>query len=247
MRKLSIGALVGAVMLAVAAIAFATTTQTFDQKYIKKNGKNSKARGASVGTSFKTTSTEDGNAEKNHQPKATRQFNITFPAGSKIDYTAAPVCKKLDEAKNDPCPKNTKIGSGHAQVVLPFQGFPTVDATVTAYNRKKGLFLYVVPPPPNAPVVLKPVYKGLTLKTATPPNCIASTNQNGHCVNNDGSEGVEAVLSEFDLKTKPIKKGKKIYLRSPKSCPKSKKWTFKAEITYDDGTKVKPKSTTPCK
>lgn len=246
MRKLLVGAIAGAVMLAVAAIALATTTQTFDQKYIGKNGKVTKAKNASVGTSFKTASTEDGNAANNHQPKSTRQFNITFPAGSKIDYTAAPVCKNLDESANDPCPKNTKIGSGHAEVLLPFAGTAPIKAVVTAYNRKNGLFLYVVAPG-QAPVVLKPAYKGLTLKTATPPNCIGSTNQNGHCVDGAGNPGFEAVLTEFDLKTKPIKKGKKVYLTSPKTCPKSKVWTFKAEITYADGSKAKPKSTTPCK
>jgi hypothetical protein len=243
LRKLLIGALAGVVVLAVAAVAMATTTTTFSQKYT------SKKTNTSVGTSFATTSTEDQNAEKNHQPKSTRQFNITFPAGSKVDYTAAPVCKNLDESANDPCPKNTKIGSGHAQVILPFPGFATINADVTAYNRKNGLFLYVLAPG-QAPVVLKPVFKGLTLKTTTPPNCVASTNQNGHCVNNDGSEGVEAVLSEFDLKTKAVTKGKgkkkKTYLTTPKSCPKGG-WIFKAEITYDDGSKVKPESASPCK
>jgi hypothetical protein len=245
LRKLFAGAIAGAVMLAVAAIAFATTTQTYDQKYIDKKGKVTKAKNASIGTSFSTASTEDGNAENNHQPKSTRQFNITFPPGSAIDYTAAPVCKKLDETASNPCPKNTKIGSGHAQVLLPFNGTQPIKAVVTAYNRKSGLFLYVVPSV-GAPVVLKPVYKGLTLKTATPPNCVGSTNQNGHCIDSSGQPGVEAVLTEFDLKTKPIKKGKKIYLRSPKTCPKSKVWTFKAEIKYDGGSTAKPKSTTPC-
>src|SRR4051794_12696907 len=140
LRKLLIGALAGVVVLAVAAVAMATTTQTFEQKYTASKPNKS------AGTSFKTTSTEDQNAEKNHQPKSTRQFNITFPAGSKIDTSAAPICKNLDESADDPCPKNTKVGSGHATVLLPFNGFPPIDAEVTAYNRNKGLFLYVVAP-----------------------------------------------------------------------------------------------------
>jgi hypothetical protein len=243
LRKLIFGALAGAVMLAVAAVAMATTTQTFTQKYT------SKKTNASVGTSFATTSTESDNEEHNHQPKATRQFNITFPAGTKVNTSAAPICKNLDESASDPCPKNTKIGSGHAQVILPFPGFQTITADVTAYNRKNGLFLYVVAPG-QAPVVLKPAFKGLTLKTATPPNCIASTNQNGHCVDSSGNPGTEAVLSEFDLKTKAVTKGKgkkkKTYLKTPAKCTKAG-WIFKAEITYDDGSKAKPQSVSPCK
>jgi hypothetical protein len=244
LRKLLVGAIAGAVMLAVAAIAMATTTQTFDQKYT------SKKTNTSVGTTFKTESSEDGNAENNHQPKSTRQFNITFPAGTKIDYTAAPVCQNLDESADKPCPDNTKVGSGHAKVLLPFNGTAPIDALVTAYNRKKGLFLFVVPQAPGqAPVVLKPVYEGLTLKTSTPPNCVASTNQNGHCVDGAGNPGVEAVLTEFDLKTKAIKKGKgkkaKFYLKSPPKCPKAG-WKFQAKITYADGSTNSPSSLSPC-
>lgn len=241
MRKLLIGATVGVVMLAVAAIAMATTTQTFNQKFAtpKKN--------TSTGTSFKTQSTEDANDENNRQPKATRQFDITFPAGTKIDYKAKAICKTLDESAEDPCPKNTKIGSGHAQVLLPFQNTGPIDADVTAYNRKSGLFLYVVPQlAGQAPVVLKPTFKGRTLKTSTPPNCIASTNTNGHCVNSDGSDGAEAVLVEFDLKTTKAKKGKRVYLRTPAKCPSNGNWIFQAKITYDDGTSVSPKSASKC-
>jgi hypothetical protein len=243
LRKLLVGVIAGVVMLAMAAIALATTTTTFDQKY------STKSTNKSAGTNFKTTSSDDQNAENNHQPKSTREFDITFPAGSKINYKAAPVCKNLDESANDPCPKNTKVGSGHASVLLTFG--PPIDALVTAYNRKNGLFLFIVPQAPGqAPVVLKPEYHGLTLKTATPPNCVASTNQNGHCVDGNGNPGFEAVLTEFDLKTNAITKGKgkhKVnYLTTPPKCPKGG-WVFKAKVTYADGTSVGPKSTSPCK
>jgi hypothetical protein len=237
-RKLLIGAIAGAVMLAVAAVAMATTTQTFQQKYTAS--KPSK----SSGTAFSTSSTEDQNQANNNQPKSTREFDITFPAGSKIDYTAAPVCANLQESSNNPCPTNTKIGSGHAKVLLPFQGSAPIDAAVTAYNRKKGLFLYVVPTV-GAPVVLKPAYHGLTLKTATPPTCLASTNENGHCVDGSGNPGAEAVLTEFDLKTKAVKKGKKTYLKTPPKCTKAG-WKFQAKITYADGSSVSPSSIQKC-
>ena len=244
MRKLLVGVIAGALMLAVAAIAMAETTQTFTQKYT------SKKTNKSVGTDFATSSSESGNDANNHQPKSTRQFNITFPAGSKVDTSAAPQCKNLDESAEKPCPDNTKVGSGHAQVLLPFNGTAPIEALVTAYNRKGGLFLFVVPQAPGqAPVVLKPTFKGLTLKTATPPNCVASTNQNGHCVDGSGNPGVEAVLTEFDLKTKAATKGKgkkqKTYLRTPKTCPKAG-WTFKAKITYADGSTAAPQSTQKC-
>jgi hypothetical protein len=237
--------MVGAVVLAVAAIAYATTTATFEQSYIDKKGKLVKSRSTSVGTSFKTTSSEDQNAENNHQPKAAREFDVTFPAGSKVDTGAAPQCKDLNTQKDPPCPNNTKIGSGHAQVLSPFPGDP-LDATVTAYNRKGGLWLYVVSL--GNQIKLKPTFKGLTLKTAVPPTCIPpSTNQGGQCKDANGNPGKELVLTEFDLKTKPAKKGKKVFLKSPASCPKSKQWKFSAHIVYSDGSKADYPSTSPCK
>lgn len=230
MRKLFIGVLMGAVMLAVAAIALADTTTTYSQKY------SSAKKNTSVGTTFSTSSKEDGNAENNNQPKSTRQFDITFPAGTKINYKTVPVCKNLDEAADDPCPKNTKVGSGSADALLPNPGLPPIPSDVTAYNRKNGLWLFVQPQVQGqAPVVLKPAFKGLKLKTSIAPLCVASTNQDGQCVNNDGSPGKEVVLTRFELKTKAFKKGKKTYIKSPAKCTK-KGWTFKADLKYADGT-----------
>ena len=241
MRKLLIGALMGALMLAVAAIALADTTTTFSQKYTKATVK------TSVGTKFSTSSKEDGNAENNHQPKSTRQFNITFPAGTVINYKAVPVCKNLDETAENPCPKNTKVGSGSADALLPNPGLPPIPSDVTAYNRKNGLWLFVQPQVQGqAPVILKPAFSDLTLKTKIPPLCVASTNQNGQCVNNDGSAGKEVVLTRFELTTKPFKTRKGTYIRSPGKCTK-KGWTFVANLKYADGTTGKFKSTQKCK
>ncbi|HEY0631152.1 MAG TPA: hypothetical protein VGC98_03785 [Thermoleophilaceae bacterium] len=246
MRKLLAGALVGAVVLAVAAIAYATTTATFNQSYINAKGKVVKSRSTSVGTSFATTSSEDQNAENNNQPKAAREFDVKFPAGSKVDTAAAPQCKNLDTSKDPPCPKNTKIGSGHAKVLPPFPGFAPIDAVVTAYNRKGGLWLHVVAQ--GNQVKLKPTFKGLTLKTAVPPTCIPpATDQGGQCKDAGGNPGKELILTEFDLKTKPAKKGKHVFLKTPASCPKSKQWKFAAHIEYSDGSKADYPAVSPCK
>lgn len=247
-RKLLIGAIAGVVMLAVAAIAMAVTTTTYEQTYSKKT------KSTSVGTTFKTTSTADqgDNPSNNDQPKSTREFDIKFPAGTKIDYKAKPVCTDANfhEDQASPCPANTKVGAGNATVKLPFPGQADVQATVTAYNRKSGgttgLVLYVQPSI-GAPVFLKPVFKGITLKTAVPPTCVASTNQNGHCVKGDGSPGQEAVLTSFNLKTKAFKKGKHTYIKSPPKCPKSGAWTFKATVTYDDNSTVTKTAKSKCK
>jgi hypothetical protein len=245
-RKLLLGATVGVVVLAIAAIAYATTTTTFEQTYVGKNGKVVKSRSTSVATSFATTSTDDQNTENNKQPKAAREFDVTFPAGSKIDTGAAPQCKNFNPQANKPCPDNTKIGSGHAKVRPPFPG-DDIDAVVTAYNRKGGLYLLVQPTIGSA-VPLSSKFKGLTLKTAVPPTCIPpSSNQGGSCKDTSGNPGKELILTEFDLKTKPVKKGKKVFLKSPGSCPASKQWKFSAHVEYSDGTKSNYPAVSPCK
>jgi len=224
LRKLLIGALAGVVVLAVAAVAYAATQTTYSQSYTSNKA------GKSVGTHFDTTSIDPDNTEENQQPAKTRKLVIGFPAGTKIDQSVKPYCKELHEDQDQVCPKNTQIGTGTAEVRLKFNNTVPIPANVTAYNRKKGLWLYVVPQAPGqAPVVIKPNFKGLKLITNLTPLCVL----------NDCAKNGEAVLTKFHLDTKAFKKGKgkktRFYIKSPKACP-SAGWKFTADFTYDDGT-----------
>lgn len=246
MRKLVVGALVGVLALAVAAIALADTTQTYSQSFSK-----SKA-GASVGTVFKTDSTDTSNTANNNQPKAVRTFNIKFPAGTAVNYKAAPVCKEDDNAMQldgGAACKKSKIGSGSARVRLPFQGFADINATVTAFNAKNALILYVNPQGSN-PIILHPKFKGNlkngpTLSTVVPPVCVPPATFVGDQCQNNGQPAGEAILTHFDLKTKPKKKGKNVLIKAPKKCKKT--WTFKATLKYGDGTSKSITSKQKCK
>jgi hypothetical protein len=230
-------------MLAVAAIAFAATQTTYSQKYtVSKAGK-------SAGTNFDTTSIDPDNSAENQQPAKTRKLVIGFPAGTKIDQSVKPYCATLDESANDVCPKNTQIGSGTAEVRLKFPGSAPIPAKVTAYNRKKGLWLYVVPQVAGqAPVVIKPTFQGLKLVTVLTPLCVL----------NDCATNGEAVLTKFHLDTKAysktvkVKKGKKKvkkttnFITTPTKCTAAG-WKFTADFTYDDGTTKHLDATEACK
>jgi hypothetical protein len=239
LRKLFVGAIAGALVLALAAIAYAETVTTYSQSYTTNKA------GKSAGTIFKTSSIDDANTAENSQPAKTRKLVIGFPAGSKIDQSVKPYCAQLDESANDVCPKNTQIGSGTAEVRLKFPGSAPIPAKVTAYNRKsegtKGLFLYVVPSVAGqAPVVIKPVFKGLKLTTVLTPLCVL----------NDCATNGEAVLTKFELTTKPYKKGKgkktRFFQKAPAKCPAAG-WKFAADWTYDDGTTEHLESLQKCK
>jgi hypothetical protein len=234
-RKLLLGAVIGAVMLATAAIAIAATETTYSQSYSKNKA------GSSAGTIFKTSSIDPANTAENQQPAKTRKLVITFPAGTKFDQSVKPYCANLDESANDPCPKNTIIGSGTAEVRLKFPGSAPIPANVTAYNRKKGLWLYVVPSVAGqAPVVIKPTFQGLKLVTVLTPLCVL----------NDCAKNGEAVLTKFELTTNAYKKGKgkktKFFLTTPKTCTKAG-WKFTADFTYDDTTTKHLESVQACK
>jgi hypothetical protein len=257
MRKLLFAALVGVLTLAVTAIAVAesetsgTTTQNYSQTYSAKKG------GTATGTTFQTSSTNSANDEMNKQPKRVTNFDITFPKGSKIDNKAVPACSADETAfgqvnnPDDACPKGSKIGAGTVAARLPYPNTAELNGTVTAYNAKKGLLLYVVIQAPGAAqtLVLKPTFKGLTLKTSVPVTCVPPGTAENSCKGTDGKE-YAAVLTSFQLKTKVASSGKgkkkKTLITTPAKCAKGG-WGFEANIKYADGTAVKVPTKSPCK
>jgi hypothetical protein len=256
MRKLIVGALVGVLALALAAIAMAETVQNYSQSF--KSGKKAVVKpSTSTGTSFSTDSTDEANTGRNKQPKRTTNFDITFPKGTIVNYKAVKVCSATEEdftnADNpdNACP-GSKIGTGNVKARLPINNTPDLTGTVTAYNGKGKLLLWVVVQSPigNQTLLitgkLKSSAKSTTLKTPVPPSCVPPGIPSNDCKDGSGTPQY-AILTSFTLDTKAFKKGKLIYMSTPATCPKSKKWTFNAAIKYDDGTTLKKDSDSKCK
>jgi hypothetical protein len=255
MRKLVVGALMGALSLVVAAVAIGasatsgTTVQNFEQVYSGKKVKKS------TGTTFSTSSTDEQNA-RNKQPKRVTNFDITFPKGSKITSNAVPQCAASEadfSAETNPdnaCPKGSKIGAGTVKARLPFQGTQDLNGTVTAYNANKGLLLYVIIQSPlgNQVLLIKPKFRGLKLLTEVPHTCIPPNRPDQDCKDSSGTEQA-AVLTSFTLKTKPAGSGsgakRKNLIVTPTTCAAAG-WKFVADIKYADSTKVTIPSTSKC-
>jgi hypothetical protein len=254
MRKLFTVALAGVLTLALAAVALAasetsgTTVQNYDQTY------SAKKKSTSTGTSFGTSSTDEQNP-RNKQPKRVTNFDITFPKGSKIDSKAIPACKADENdfaAASDPddaCPKGSRIGSGEVAARTPFNGVADLTGTVYAYNAPKGLLLFVNITTANQTLLLEPKWRGLKLLTAVPHTCIPPNTPQNDCKDSSGTPQ-EAILTNFELKTKALSKGKgkkkKNLITTPKTCP-SGGWPFQANIKYGDGSAVAIKTTSACK
>jgi hypothetical protein len=253
LRKLFIGALVGALVLAFAAVAFGVSEQTFTMSFSKKTKK------TSTGINFQVHSEDNENTANNNLPKSTRRLRIKMPAKTRIQPAAAPQCKATDQEFTDEgkaaCPKGSQVGTGKAIARFKSASLQNVNVVVTAFNAPKGLILYLEPDI-SVPFILRPKWtgnldNGPTLDTRVPANCVASSEApDGKCRDNAGNEGFEAVLTDFQLSTVARNKGKgkkrKNLIRTPTKCGTAQ-WTFTANWTYSDGTTERRQSKSACK
>jgi hypothetical protein len=237
-RKVLIGAVAGAIVLACAAVALATgTQQTFSYKFGAK--KPNKA----TTTSLVLSSKDPTNTAHNNAPDPARKVVLGFPKGSNIDQKAAPQCSATATqltANPSACKSSTIIGTGTASANSTFASVGEINATVTAYNAtSKHLLIYVQPAPgaPAQPFTITATFSGskrsgFKLTTTPPPNCIPPGTPAQGCPSG------EAPLDSFKLNTRNRKSGKHVLFTTPSTCPKSKNWTFTATITFKtDGTK----------
>jgi hypothetical protein len=269
-RKLFFAALLAVAALALAAISWGATQHDYEQTFTKKSTK------TSTGTTYQSSSTDPENPQGN-QPKPSSTITIRFPKGSKIDDRAATQCDASDEDFSESgaaaCPGGSEyiastnaraagsrpryvksvVGDGRAVVTTNNGG--TINATVVAFNRRRGLILYINPEGAN-PLVLRPrtrLARAPELITTIPANCVLGTFDpvDGRCeFNNEPSAAGEAILTSLTLTTTPRQKGRgkrrRIFLRTPATCPSTREWEFVVIYTYRDGTSDTKSSTTPC-
>lgn len=243
MRKLLITAAVTVAALAVTAVAIAATQQHYIQTFSTK--KASKP----AGTLFHADSS-DPNNPNNHQPANTKEIDIIFPKGAKVNTKALPVCKASDSALESQgptaCKANTQVGhfkggcqgattrlkncSGKATARLPYNGGGDIPVRVYAFNGPNNKLVLA-----NYSSVKNFVIRAAVTVTKNPVKIIAKVPLN--CVLGTppscGPHHETARLNKFDLTIDKIAKpGKPVFITTPKSCPKSKNWVFSATFKY---------------
>jgi len=253
LRKLFIGALVGALVLALAAVAHGVTEQHFTMTFSKKTKK------TSSGVNFRASAEDNENTANNNLPKATRRLRIKLPGGTRVQPAAAAQCKATDQDFTDKgkaaCPKGSQVGAGKATARFRSASLQNVNVVVTAYNAPKGLILYLEPDISVA-FTLRPKWtgnlaNGPTLDATVPANCVASSEApDGKCRDSNGNEGFEAVLTDLQLNIVARNKGKgkrrKNLIRTPTKCGTAQ-WNFVANWTYADKTTERRTSKSACK
>jgi hypothetical protein len=241
-RKGLIGALVGALVLAVAGAALATAEfkQTASIKYTKKDVRKS--------TGFKAKLTAVDPAAQYQKPeKAASKVVVAFP-GAKVDTEGAAVCDKTDqEIQNGDCPSDSLIGSGEAKAnAQPLISNCTPTESIRAYNTGDGIAFALRQKGdcPGQPLVLRGKWSGSGVKEAR-NGVISATNPTlTTTVPPLVVLGTKVVLTSFELKTKAKSDGRHKLVRTPGSC--TGYFRIKTKITYDDGSTYKKTTKTRC-
>jgi hypothetical protein len=224
-----IGALVGALVLALAAVAVASPQfkQTASLKYTTKKAQKP------AGVSAELHATDPGAVPAGAQP-GVRTLKINFK-GSKANTKVGTLCK-LPKDQADRCKANTKVGQGTASANLvgtnPTTGQPNVVVglaqTVAAYQTTGGFYFVV---------------KGVDLPSiAILKATLSKTGVLGVNVERDLPPlpgGNKIVLTDFEVAIKKVTTGRgskqKALITTPK-CPRSKKFSVVAAFKYSDGT-----------
>lgn len=189
-----------------------------------------KAPKTATGVQFLTDRT-DYKAPPQGQP-ADRVATTTFTMhpGTKTNTRAYPACARSQLEAKGPmaCPEGSEVGSGEAVVITGLPIDPVVlDATI--FVKKNGLLAYLTGS--GQTQVIEMSITGRKIVARVPRKCL---------VEDDCTQG-EAVLKRLEV---TLEKGKLI--RTPATCPKSRRWTNTVDYRYVNGDTERVTSTSPC-
>jgi hypothetical protein len=240
-RRRLIGALVGALVLAVAGAAFASSQfeQKASIKYTKTKIKKS--------TGFRAKLSAEDPGEQYGKPKAASQVKVSFP-GAKVDGEGAAVCNEDDagiQAGN--CPEDSLIGSGEAKAnAQPLINNCTPTESIKAYNEGDGIAFALRQEGscPGQPLVLHGKWSGRGVNKAA-NGVISATNPT---LTVDVPPlvvlGTKVVLTSFELKTRPKSDGRHKLVRTPSRC--TGYFRIKTRIKFEDDSVYKKTTKTRC-
>ena len=171
--------------------------------------------------------------DRSAKPPAVQHVHIQLPRGARFNWRAVPLCTASDAelmAQGEAaCPARSKVG----KEVFSFDtGVPGPNRLVTNdiafLNNRDELIILTREPQTGTRVVVRGKLGRDTLDfeldplPGTPPDGGADKREDG---------------------TYPVTG----WLTTPRTCPKSRKWTFRADYTFRNGEKVTRTSKSPCR
>lgn len=172
------------------------------------------------------------------EPPALRDLRIRLPAGMRIDTSLLPRCTAseltLRLLGERACPSAAKVGTGIAtvrQVGLGVATFPTA-----IYNAP-GDLLELILLGDRVVGVAHTYVRGRTLDGPI-PTCITGGQPPRGCPFD------QVILLANRLTVRRISVGDRAYVRTPETCPRSRRWDFPTTLRFADGSldRVVPRS-----
>jgi hypothetical protein len=191
--------------------------------------------GSSSGLDALSTWTDPG--EPGGKPKEVQKIKVVFAPGTKLDTRALPVCNASAEDIANfavrACPGKTKLGEVRGQGVYAGGGAP-FNTFATLFNAKRQIIVVVTLDNP----------KGRLLTTFRD-----DVERSSITINLKIGRGISLVRFQAHVPPHSRKRGKKrrVYFRTPPSCPPTGVWTTTVIFSYRDASSDQHSGSTPCR
>ena len=208
-----------------AALASSQFSATFQMTYIGREP------GAPAGQIPFMTWSDPG--APNEVPKTIKRIRMTFHPGTRFDTAALARCRATDDqvmAKGaSACPAASTLGTGHTKAVFASGSGFTTD--VTLFNAR-GEILVLVALQGNPITVFRDRVKGrtITIEPVLPAGV-----------------SLQRLKLRIDRHSKGRGAKRRTYMRTPPSCPATRKWTTVVRFIYADRSAQTLRSRTPCR
>ena len=155
------------------------------------------------------------------QPPAIRRNVIGLAPGSRINTRAVRRCTASDATLQlggrAACPGSSRLGTGEADVFLGAAGTSTFD--VTAFNARRQIVVLLTSRASGAVIrVLRARVRGSRISATFPRIPLGS---------------YEVVLTRFELTIRPRGSRARPWARTPRSCPRARRWRTSYLAVYD--------------
>jgi hypothetical protein len=171
--------------------------------------------------------------DRSAKPPPVQHVHIQLPHGARFNWRAVPLCTASDAELmaqgESACPAGSKVGKEVFTFDTGIDGpnrFVTND--IAFLNNKRELIILTRERQSGARVVVRGKLGRDTLDFELDP--LPGTPPDGGADKRE--DGVYPVTG---------------WLTTPRTCPRSRKWTFRADYTFRNGEKVTRRSTSPCK
>lgn len=194
------------------------------------------AQTPSTPSGFDALATWSDPGEAGGKPKEVDRIKVSFAPGGRLDTRALPTCNATAEDIANlavrACPAKTKLGEVHGQGV--YAGGPPFNTYATLFNAKGQIIV----------VVTLDNAKGRLLTDFRD-----DVRRSSITVNLKIGRGISLIRFQAHVPVHSRKLGgkRRVYFRTPPSCPASGSWTTTVVLSYRDGTSDQHTAASPCK